>query len=411
MSKPFSVLVSGGGITGPVFVYWLARASTSSKPVHITIVERAPSIVKLGQGIDVEGPAKEIATRMGILDAIKARNTGEQGFRGIDNNNQAYATFEQGGLTNENEIMRGDLCELLTDKVKDLPNVKIQYSSRITDIAQTSDKVRVTISSDNRHSRVDEYDAVVAADGIKSRTRDLMLDHDDVKDCVKKKDVFIAYFSIPPQPQDKPYSRLQHALRGRSVAIRPVADNFSSVYLAAVGAYPALAKALDNPDSKVRRQAWAEAYSDVKYGEFPRVLREMQDTDNFYFDQISQVKLPRWHKGRCALVGDAAYGPSPITGQGTPLAMVGAYILAGELAANLSDPEAAFREYERKFRPRVEWSQQIPLGGRAPNYLNPQTSWGIWSLQTFFWFIAYTKVWKLAPDFDKPYPIPEYNFN
>lgn len=208
MSKPFNVLVSGGGITGPVFVYWLARASTSSKPIRITIVERAPSVVKLGQGFDVEGPAKEIATRMGILDAIKARNTGEQGFCGIDNNNQAYATFEQGGLTQENEIMRGDLCELLTDKVKDLPNVEIQYSSHITDIAQTSDKVRVTILKDNLHSRVEEYDAVIAADGIRSKTRNLMLDHDDVKDCVKKKDLFISYFSIPPQPQDKPYSRL-----------------------------------------------------------------------------------------------------------------------------------------------------------------------------------------------------------
>ena len=261
--------MSGGGITGPVFVYWLARASTASKPINITIIERAPSIVKLGQGIDVEGPAKEIATRMGILDAIKARNTGEQGFRGIDNNNQGYATFEQGGLTQENEIMRGDLCELLTDTVKDLPNVEIQYSSKITDIAQTSEKVRVTILSDNRDSRVEEYDAVIAADGIRSKTRNLMLDHDDVKDCVKKKDLFIAYFSIPPQPQDKPYSRLQHALGGRSVVIRPVADNFSSVFVSAVGAYPALAKAIDHPDTKVRRQAWVEAYSDVNYGEFP----------------------------------------------------------------------------------------------------------------------------------------------
>ena len=91
--------------------------------------------------------------------------------------------------------------------------------------------------------------------------------------------------------------------------------------------------------------------------------------------------------------------------------MVGAYILAGELAANLSNPEAAFQEYERKFRPRVEWAQQIPLGGRAPNFLNPQTWWGIWLLQTILWVIAYTKVWKIMPDFDKPYPIPEYNFN
>ena len=411
MSKPFKVLISGGGITGPVLAFWLARASTPSKQIHVTMIEKASSVLKSGQGIDVEGSAKEIVTRMGLLDTIKARTTGEQGFRCIDNKNRGYATFEQGGLTNENEIMRGDLCDVLTNAVNGRPNVELQYSRQIIDIVQRTDQVRVTILKEDGQSYVGEYNAVIASDGIRSRTRDLMLDPADTKACVKSKDMFGAFFSVPTQPQDKPYSRFQHALGGRSLVIRPVTEKFSSVYLTAVGSHPALTKSLGHRDQKVRRLAWAETFSDVNYGEFPRVLREMQETDNFYSDQISQVKLPRWHRGRCAVVGDAAYCPAPISGEGVSLAMLGAYLLAGELGTNLGDPASAFQEYEKKFRAHVEQAQQIPLGGRAPNVFNPQTWWGIWLLQTALWLVAYTKVWKLVPHMDEPFALPDYNFS
>jgi 2-polyprenyl-6-methoxyphenol hydroxylase-like FAD-dependent oxidoreductase len=163
----------------------------------------------------------------------------------------------------------------------------------------------------------------------------------------------------------------------------------------AVGAHSILANSLKLRDQKAKRQAWAEAFSDVKYGDFPRVLEEMQETDNFYSDQITQIKLPRWSNGRCALVGDAAYAPSPITGAGTELAFLGAYVLAGELGKNISDPAAAFMAYEKKIRCYVEERQQVPLGGRAPNLVCPQTSLGIRALQTTLWLSMYTGIWKL----------------
>ena len=255
MSKPFKVLISGGGIAGSVLAFWLARASTPSKPIHIRIIEKASSVLKTGQGIDVEGPAKEIVTRMGLLDTIKARTTGEQGFRCIDNNNRVYTTFERGLLTREIEIMRGDLCEVLTNAVNGRPNVELQYSRQITDIVQMNDKVRVTISKDGGQTYVEEYNAVIASDGVRSKTRDLMLDPADIRDCVKSKDLCVAFFSVPAQPQDKPYARFQHALGGRSVLIRPVTTESSSVYLNAIGAYPALKKPLGHRDQKLHRQA------------------------------------------------------------------------------------------------------------------------------------------------------------
>ena len=368
--------------------------------------------MKLGQGIDVEGPAREVVTRMGLLETIKARTTGEQGFCGIDSKNQAYATIDQGLLTREIEIMRGDLCEVLTDAAKARPNVEFHYSRSVANIEQSDELVRVTISKDDGRTYDEDFHAVIACDGIRSRTRNLFLDYADTKDCIKSKDLFVAFFSVPALPQDRPYARLQHSLGGRTVLIRPVTGDFSSVYLNAVGAHPALAKSLTKDrDQTEKRQAWADTFSDVNYGEFPRVLKEMQETDNFYSDQISQVKLPTWSRGRCALVGDAAYCPSPITGQGTAVAILGACVLAGELGTNIADPVAAFKEYEKKLRQYVERAQQVPLGGWAPYVLNPRTSWGIWLIQTALWFVAFTRIWKVVPDLggDK-FPLPDYKF-
>lgn len=132
MSKSFKLLISGGGITGPVVAFWLARVRTPSKPIHITIIEKASSTLKSGQGIEIQGPAREIAARMGLLDTIRSRTTGEQGFRCNDNDSRPYATFEQGGMTQELEIMRGDLCDVLTNAVKQQPNVELQYNRHIT---------------------------------------------------------------------------------------------------------------------------------------------------------------------------------------------------------------------------------------------------------------------------------------
>jgi len=84
---------------------------------------------------------------------------------------------------------------------------------------------------------------------------------------------------------------------------------------------------------------------------------------------MGQVRLDRWSQGRVVLLGDAGYCPSPLTGLGTSLALVGAYILAGELAsatATTTDDAAlqhAFDRYESRMRPYVEQGQELPPGG------------------------------------------------
>ena len=105
--------------------------------------------------------------------------------------------------------------------------------------------------------------------------------------------------------------------------------------------------------------------------EVPRLVEAMRHADDLYFDTVSQIRMPHWSKGRVVLVGDSAFAPSFLSGQGTSLAIVGAYVLAGELASH-EDPADAFASYGRIARPFVEENQELPFreGG---SFLLPRT--------------------------------------
>jgi 2-polyprenyl-6-methoxyphenol hydroxylase-like FAD-dependent oxidoreductase len=110
---------------------------------------------------------------------------------------------------------------------------------------------------------------------------------------------------------------------------------------------------LDRRDVAGQQRLLREAFQGTGW-EVDRLLAAAGEADDFYFDSISQVELPRWSAGRVALLGDAAYCPSPASGQGTSLALVGAHVLARELAAAGGDHETAFAAYETAMRPYVE---------------------------------------------------------
>jgi 2-polyprenyl-6-methoxyphenol hydroxylase-like FAD-dependent oxidoreductase len=118
----------------------------------------------------------------------------------------------------------------------------------------------------------------------------------------------------------------------------------------------------DPGDAASQMDILASRFSGVGW-EVPRLLKAMRTAPDFFFDQIAQVHLDRWSSRRAALVGDAGYCPTPLTGLGTSLALVGAYVLAGELAAADGDHHVAFARYEQVTRPYVTRGQQLPPGG------------------------------------------------
>jgi 2-polyprenyl-6-methoxyphenol hydroxylase-like FAD-dependent oxidoreductase len=127
----------------------------------------------------------------------------------------------------------------------------------------------------------------------------------------------------------------------------------------------------DHRDVAQQKQIVARMFAEDTGWQFPRLLEEMREASDFYFDDISQIRMDRWSNGRVALVGDAAFAPTLITGQGTSMAVVGAYVLAGELAAASGDYRTAFARYEQECRSYMKQNQEIAL--KAKEMQLPQT--------------------------------------
>ena len=155
-------------------------------------------------------------------------------------------------------------------------------------------------------------------------------------------------------------------------------------------------------DRLKQKEGFAELYDGLGW-ETPRVIKQMMRAENFYSDELVQVKLPKWSQNRVVLLGNAAWAPTPFTGEGNQLAIIGAWVLAQELSRNRNP--VAFEMYESRLRSHVETSQSIPLGGYAPHIFIPRTTWGIWLLRMITlcasWairFILRTNLVKKSPD-------------
>ena len=397
------VLICGAGVAGSIAAFWLAKYD-----YEVVVIERSKAEQKTGQGIEIEEPATKVVETMGVLDKLNARKTSEMGFNIVDEHSRTYGIFEAGAFspTGNLELMRGDLTEVLYKSADQFPNVTYHFETTFQSLRQTQDKVIVDLENrSNKSSWVEEFDFVIGADGVKSRTRQLLMGSPEKLKCFKPVGACVAYFDIPKEDQDWPYSRLCNFTNRRIIWMRPIGNESprTSVYLIhARDDFPALRRANAARDRLKQKEAFAELYSGLGW-ETPRVMEQMMETENFYSDDLVQVKLPKWSQDRVVLLGDAAWAPTPLTGEGNQLAIIGAWVLAQEMSRNRSP--AAFEAYERRLRSYVDNAQKIPLGGYAPFLFNPQTAWGIWLLRRIMrvisWIvhiIASTKIASMMPD-------------
>lgn len=380
MSKP-TVLISGAGIAGIVCAHFLARAG-----IHSTIIERYPSLRTTGQQIDFSGVARTIIERMGVLPTVLSKTTKEAGFAFIDETGKRLAEFPVIGgdkgasFTSEIEILRGVLTRVFYDATQE--GVEYVFGDHVTGLEEVGGKVKVDFEKGERR----EFDIVLGADGQGSKTRRLVFGEEE--SAMKPLGQYVAYFTIPLLESDRQFSEWLNAPGGRGVLTRPDNAGYTRAYLTVTTQDPSPKLAEYYKLSVDEQKALLhEIFADVGW-ETPRILKDMDTSEDFYMQSIAQIKLPSWSRGHIALLGDAGYCPSPISGMGTSVAIVGGYVLAGEIAKHGMDVEKAFSEYERITRPYVEKAQSLPPG--APAIVNPQTTWGIAVLRAVVGFAAWS---------------------
>lgn len=367
MSPQTHILISGAGIAGPALALLLNKNN-----IRTTIIERSSALRTAGQQIDVVGAGLELIKFLGVDDAIRSRTVTDNGIKFVDANDNPFASFpassSTASLVREIEIMRGDMAGIFYEATK--AQTEYIFDDRIDSLTE-SDK-GITVTFKNSPSRT--FDLVIAADGLSSRTREIAFGKPR-ETVLKPLNQWVAMFMIPHAPSDGTWSRVLNAPEGRIVLLRPdVKRNQTSVYVGRGTSDMSIAgKSVTEQKEQIKA-----SFADLGW-ETPRVLEHMAEADNFYVQQVAQVKMERWTKGRVALLGDAGYCPAPVSGLGTTMALLGAYVLAGNIVTYEHDLAKALQQYEEDMRPFVESAQS--LGPGIPAIATPQTAWGVWVLR------------------------------
>jgi 2-polyprenyl-6-methoxyphenol hydroxylase-like FAD-dependent oxidoreductase len=376
------ILISGASIAGPTLAYWLNKYG-----FEVTIIERAESLRLGGQSIDIKGTAHKIANMMGIEGEVRAENTGELGVLFLDKNGKTKATLAQSGtnsFTSELEILRGTLAKILFNATKE--NVKYIFGNQITEIIEDENCVNVSFKKGENQ----KYDLVICADGIRSKTRKLIFGNEPKINSLK---TYMVYFTIQKGLVDDNWARWFSATEQRVMFVRP--DNEGTAR--ASFSFMTNEAGYENLPWAQQREILQNKFKDAGW-QAEKLLAELDKSEEVYFDNISQVKAPKWWKGRCAMTGDAAYCASPFSGMGASLAMIGAYILAGELSKN-SNHEEAFAAYEKLMRPYAEKFQKLPPG--TPILAHPKSKWGALFMHTILNIVSSKFVKSIGKLFEK----------
>jgi 2-polyprenyl-6-methoxyphenol hydroxylase-like FAD-dependent oxidoreductase len=344
--RDIKVLVTGASIAGPALAHWLRRRGG-----EVTVVELAPGLRPGGQAVDARGVAKEVIRRMGLDAEVRAVCTDTAGAYTVDADGHVLETYRAeddggDGYISEIEVLRGDLSQVLYDDTRD--GVDYVFGDRIAELTQDADGVDVTFASGARR----RFDLVIGADGLHSALRAMVFGPRE--QFVRHLGLVLAFYSVPNEfGLDRWLIDYQEA--GRSAGLRPVHDATRAI---AMLSFPSPDFDIDYRDVEAQKRLLREQMAGFGW-ETKRILAHLDDTPDFYLDQVAQVVMDRWSNGRVGLIGDAAFSASPMSGAGTGLALVGAYMLAGELAAADWNPTAGFAGYERRMRSYVEANQEI----------------------------------------------------
>jgi 2-polyprenyl-6-methoxyphenol hydroxylase-like FAD-dependent oxidoreductase len=342
-----TVLISGASIAGPTLAYWLARHGFEP-----TLLERAPAPRPGGHAVDIRGVALQVVQAMGLADAAHDLRTRMKGVSKLDHEGREVwrsetMTFTGGRFDNDDiEILRDDLAGILLGRLGG--EVETIFGDTVTGLAEDAEGIVVSFAKQAPR----RFDLVVGADGLRSNIRDLAFG--DEGRFLHPLGVALGVWSAPNILGLADW-QVSYGEMPDNCLVYPVRGNRE--LRVCVGMAAGLAEECGG-DVGAQKALVAERFGQLGW-EIPRLLEAMRSAPDFYLGAVAQVRMDRWTKGRVALAGDAGYCPSPFSGQGTSLALVGAYVLACELARSPADHAAAFARYEAKMRPYVEANQAL----------------------------------------------------
>lgn len=355
------VLISGASVAGLTLAYWLNRFE-----FDVTVVERAPGIRSGGYPIDVRGSAVGVLEKMGLLACVHARHIDSRAVTFVDHDGEIIGSIPpyvaMGNDTGRDvELPRGELTELLYGLVRGT-EIEFRFGNSVSSLIDEGSHILAKFEYGLRES----FDVVIGADGLHSWTRRLTFgDEGQFNHSLGYR---FCIFSVP-NDLGLAHETITYSDPGRTaglLAVRNSPEAFAFLIYSAEESSPSVR------DERTERAAATAVYSGAPWV-IPAMLQSMSSAKDLYFDTVSQIRMSNWSLGRVGLVGDAAYAPSFLSGQGTSLALAGAYILAGELASN-PDPAAAFREYERIFRPFAEANQALAKDDGSRALFFPRTT-------------------------------------
>jgi 2-polyprenyl-6-methoxyphenol hydroxylase-like FAD-dependent oxidoreductase len=342
-----TALVSGASVAGLATAYWLEQHGYS-----VTVVERYDGLRPGGQAIDVRGPALGILDRMGLRQVAEIKKTNIRGASFVDRDGNELSRDTEstptGGVIDnpDIEILRDDLVDLLRGTLSD--DVDFIFGDSITGLDDRGDVVAVSFERADAR----EFDLVVGADGLHSNVRRLTFGPET--QFIRPIATFMAIFTVPN------FLNLDYWQ-----TFNQSDSTVAGVYSARNNTEARAMFAFMDPDLRLDYRDTAAQFAELDRRMAhdgwvrPQLLEYMRTAPDFYFDGLAQIIMDRWAHGRIVLAGDAAHCSSPMSGQGTSLALLGAYILAGELAGTNGDHQRGFANYDAIFRPYVERTQRL----------------------------------------------------
>lgn len=351
------ILISGAGIAGPTLAYWLARHGFEP-----TVVERAAGLRSSGTPVDVKGAAVSVAERMGVMPRLREAATDVTALSFVNAKGRQVGrvnmrALQQASGSREVEVRRRDLATILYEAGRD--HAEFVFDDSIATLSQDAGGVDVTFE----RGRPRRFDLVIGADGLHSTVRRLAFGPES--GLVRHLGVYVATL-----PLDTPVEHRREVVMfnapGRAVALHPSKGDALAAFMFRSPEVPGF----DHRDTEQHKRLLTAAYGEDPW-RLPELLDHVRAADDLFFDSVSGVRLADWSKGRVTLLGDAASSVS-LFGDGSTLAMAGAFTLAEELAAGL---EGAFRRYETRHRVLVDPKQSnVSMASRL---LIPATRPGI----------------------------------